>query len=60
MIEIKVKNGNVELALKTLSRKMGRFGVFREMREREYFVKPSAKRNIRKKALKRVRKYDKR
>ena len=60
MIKVKVKNGNVESALKKLSRKMGRFGVFREIREREYFVKPSAKRNIRKRSLKRARKYEKR
>ena len=57
IVQIYVRDNNVEQALKALKKKMQREGTFREMKRRNYFEKPSAKR-VRQKAeaLRRARK----
>lgn len=44
MSEIKVKNGDVEAALKSFKRQCARNGVLQEVRKREHYEKPSVKR----------------
>lgn len=52
-----VRDNNVDQALKALKRKMQREGVFREMRERRSYEKPSERRNREKaQAVRRARK----
>jgi small subunit ribosomal protein S21 len=41
---ITVRDNNVEQALKALKKKMQREGVFREMKRRSYYEKPSERR----------------
>ncbi len=48
-MQVLVRDNNVEQALKVLKRKLQREGLFREMRERRAYEKPS-KRRIREKA----------
>ena len=43
-MQVIVRDNNVEQALKVLKKKMQREGVFREMRRRSYYEKPSEKR----------------
>ena len=56
-MKVDVRDNNVEQALRVLKKRMQREGVFREMRLREHFEKPSVKR-AREKAegVRRVRK----
>ncbi|MBT4208351.1 30S ribosomal protein S21 [Candidatus Woesearchaeota archaeon] len=49
MLQVKVKNNNVEYALRLLKRKVKESGLLIELREREYYKKPSAKRAAQKK-----------
>ena len=49
MVTILVKNGNVERATRTLKKKLQKEGLLRELKQKQYFEKPSAKR-ARKKA----------
>ncbi|GLK67776.1 30S ribosomal protein S21 [Hansschlegelia plantiphila] len=52
-----VRDNNVDQALKALKRKMQREGVFREMRQRRAYEKPSERRNREKgEAVRRARK----
>lgn len=52
-----VRDNNIDQALKALKRKMQREGVFREMRERKAYEKPSERRNREKaQAVRRARK----
>ena len=52
-----VRENNIDQALKALKRKMQKEGVFREMRERRAYEKPSEKRNREKaQAVRRARK----
>ena len=44
MVTVNVRDGNVEQALKVLKKKMQREGLFREMKLRRNYEKPSAKR----------------
>lgn len=44
MIEVMVRDNNVEQALRVLKKKMQREGVFREMKMRKHYEKPSEKR----------------
>jgi small subunit ribosomal protein S21 len=41
---VQVRDNNVDQALKALKKKMQREGIFREMKLRNYFEKPSEKR----------------
>lgn len=56
-MQVDVRDNNVEQALRVLKKRMQREGVFREMRLREHYEKPSVKR-AREKAegVRRVRK----
>jgi small subunit ribosomal protein S21 len=56
-LQVLVRDNNVEQALKALKRKMQREGVFREMKLRKHYEKPSERR-VREKseAIRRARK----
>lgn len=56
-MEVSVKDNNVEQALRALKKKMQREGVFREMKMRRHYEKPSERR-VREKAesIRRARK----
>jgi small subunit ribosomal protein S21 len=56
-VQVVVRENNVEQALKALKKKMQREGVFREMKLRNHYEKPSEKR-VREKAegIRRARK----
>jgi small subunit ribosomal protein S21 len=41
---VQVRDNNVDQALRVLKKKMQREGVFREMKQRKYYEKPSEKR----------------
>ena len=43
IVQIVVRDNNVEQALKVLKKKMQREGIFREMKRRTHFEKPSEK-----------------
>lgn len=43
-MQVQVRDNNVDQALKALKKKMQREGIFREMKLRNYFEKPSEKR----------------
>ncbi|TWF47608.1 30S ribosomal protein S21 [Neorhizobium alkalisoli] len=43
-MQILVRDNNVDQALRVLKKKLQREGVLREMRQREYYEKPSVKR----------------
>ncbi len=49
MINIKVKHNNIEYALRLFKRKIKDSGLMVELREREYYTKPSVKRATKKK-----------
>ncbi len=44
MVEVHVRNNNVDQALRALKKKMQREGIFREMKLRRHYEKPSEKR----------------
>ena len=56
-MQVLVRDNNVDQALRALKKKMQREGIFREMKMRDYYEKPSEKR-VREKAeaVRRVRK----
>lgn len=43
MVTIVVKGNNVEQAIRALKRKVQKAGIIKELRDRQYFQKPSAK-----------------
>ena len=49
MVTVVVKNGNVDRAMRTLRKKLQKEGLLKELKQRQYFEKPSAKK-ARKKA----------
>jgi small subunit ribosomal protein S21 len=56
-VQVLVRDNNVDQALKVLKKKMQREGVFREMRLRRHYEKPSEKRAREKaEAIRRARK----
>jgi|TARA_B110000438_G_scaffold30499_1_gene29838 small subunit ribosomal protein S21 len=56
-MEVIVRNGNVEKALRVLKNKLKKDGLMTELRERQHYVKPSEKRRLAKKrGIKRVAK----
>ncbi|MCD8497089.1 MAG: 30S ribosomal protein S21 [Alphaproteobacteria bacterium] len=59
MVSVNVRDNNVEQALRALKKKMQREGIFREMKMRREFEKPSV-RKAREKAesIRRSRKMD--
>lgn len=57
LVQVLVRDNNVEQALKALKKKMQREGVFREMKLRNHYEKPSEKRAREKaEAVRRARK----
>ncbi len=44
MSEVKVKDGNIEEALRKFKRQCARSGVMQEVRKREHYEKPSVRR----------------
>ncbi len=44
IIEVQVRDNNVDQALRALKKKMQREGLYREMRMRRHYEKPSARR----------------
>ena len=57
MVQIVVRDNNVEQALRALKKKMQREGIFREMKRRKFYEKPSEKRARQKaEAVRRARK----
>src|SRR5687767_15832387 len=56
-VQVHVRDNNVDQALKALKKKMQREGIFREMKLRNYFEKPSEKKAREKaEAVRRARK----
>ena len=57
MVQVVVRENNVDQALKALKKKMQREGIFREMKMRRHYEKPSEKRAREKaEAIRRTRK----
>ena len=57
VIKIEVKDNNIEQALRALKKKLQREGVFREMKLKQHFEKPSVKKAREKaEAIRRARK----
>ena len=48
-MQVVVKNGNVDRAMRTLKKKLQKEGLLKELKQKQYFEKPSAKK-ARKKA----------
>ncbi|MFZ4540321.1 MAG: 30S ribosomal protein S21 [Rickettsiales bacterium] len=44
MVEVLVRDNNVDQALRVLKKKMQREGIYREMKMRKHYEKPSEKR----------------
>ena len=60
-IEVTVKDNNVEQALRSLKKKMQREGLFREMKLRKHYEKPSLRKAREKEeSIRRVRKLRRR
>ena len=56
-IEVQVRNNNVEKAIRVLKKKIQKDGLMRELRQRQYFEKPTLKRQRKlKESLRRVAK----
>ena len=60
MVAITVRNNNVDQAMRVLKKKLQKEGILKEIKSRQYFEKPSAKR-ARKKAegIKRYKRAEK-
>ena len=59
VVSVSVRDNNVEQALKVLKKKMQREGVFREMKLRRHYEKPSEKKaREQAEAIRRSRKMD--
>ncbi len=57
MVQVFVRDNNVDQALRALKKKLQREGVFREMKARKFYEKPSEKRARQKaEAIRRARK----
>ena len=48
-ITIEVRRGNVEQAMRLLKRKVQKEGIVKELRQRQYYEKPSAKKRRKRK-----------
>lgn len=59
IVQVVVRDNNVEQALRVLKKKLQREGIFRELKNRKNFEKPSEKRKREKnEAVRRARKLD--
>ena len=60
MVEVTVRNGNVEKAMRVLKKKLLKDGMMRESKERQYYQKPShIKREAKKQQIRRYKKEQK-
>ncbi len=64
MINVTVRNGNLEQAMRVLKRKVQKEGLIKELRERQFYKKPSEikqekKKQARKNWLKKQKKLEK-
>ena len=48
-ITVQVRNGNLEQAMRVLKKKVQKEGLLRELKERQYYTKPSEKKREAKK-----------
>ena len=56
-MQVQVRDNNVDQALRVLKKKLQREGVFREMKLKQHFEKPSVKRaRVKAEAVRRARK----
>ena len=59
-LEVTVRNNNVEKAMRVLKKKLLKDGLMKEMKERQYFSKPSEiKREAKKQSIRRIKKEQK-
>ena len=59
-IEVTVRNNNVEKAMRVLKKKLLKDGMMRELKERQYYQKPShVKREAKKQQIRRYKKEQK-
>ena len=49
MVEVIVRNGNLEQAMRVLKKKTQKAGIVKELKERQYYQKPSEKKREAKK-----------
>ena len=57
MVQVIVRNGNLEQALRVLKKKSQKAGIVKEIKERQYYQKPSEKkREAKKQGIKNVKK----
>ena len=50
MVEVQVRNGNLEKAMRVLKKKVQKEGLLKELKRRQFYVKPSEKKREAKKA----------
>ena len=56
-ITVEVRGGNLEKAMRVLKKKVQKEGIVRELKERQYYTKPSEKkREAKKQGIKNVKK----
>jgi len=57
MVEVQVRNGNLEKAMRVLKKKVQKEGLLKELKDRQYYTKPSEKRReAKKQGIKNVKK----
>ena len=57
MIEVQVRGGNLEKAMRVLKKKVMKEGIVKELRKRQFYMKPSEiKREKKKEGIKNVKK----
>ena len=57
MVEVQVRNGNLEKAMRVLKKKVQKEGLLKELKDRQYYTKPSEKkREAKKQGIKNVKK----
>ena len=56
-LEVKVRNNNVEKAIRQLKKKVMKDGLLKELKQRQFYEKPSLKKQrLRKESIKRINK----
>ncbi|MCT4575663.1 MAG: 30S ribosomal protein S21 [Alphaproteobacteria bacterium] len=59
MVQVNVRENNVEQALRSLKKKLSREGIFNEMKKRRHYTKPSVKKaEAKDEAIRRIRKLE--
>jgi len=57
LVEVQVRNGNLEKAMRVLKKKVKKEGILKEIKDRQYYMKPSEKkREAKKQGIKNYRK----